>query len=116
MKRILPLLMLSLLLAACNPAKSAKDDLQKFTERIETKSDNWSNADWDDALAHYSEICQTIERYDYSDEELREIGKLEGRCMAKFYKHSIKESKDELHDAFHELGGAIEGLMDELGK
>jgi len=116
MKRFFPLLLLSLLLVACHPSQTAMDDLQKFTERIETKSDNWSAADWDDAAMLYSEICQTIERYDYDDEQLREIGRLKGRCLAQFGKHSFDESTQGLHDSFIELGGAIEGLLDGLGK
>ncbi len=116
MKKILPLLLLSLLFVACNPSESAKNDLQKFTERIEQKSDKWSDAEWDDALAYYSEMCQTIDRYDYSEEELREIGKLKGRCMAKFYKHSFDEGARDVHDAFIELGGAMEELFDAFGK
>ena len=125
MKRFLPLLMLSLMLAACNPSQTAVDDLQKLTERIEQKSDNWSEADWDDAVMNYSEICQTIDRYDYTDAELRQIGELKGRCLAKFYRHAIHETTDELqdavfestqelHDAFIELGGAVEGLLNGL--
>ena len=114
MKRYLPLLLLSLLLAACNPSQMAMDDLQKFTERIETTSDKWSDADWDDGVLHYSEICQTIERYEYSEEQIHEIGKLKGRCMAQFYKHSFDESTQGMQDAFIELGGAIEGLLDGL--
>ena len=108
--------MLSLMLAACNPSQMAVDDLQKFTERIETKSDRWSDADWDDAVMYYSELCQTIERYDYDDEQLHEIGELKGRCMAQFYKHSFDDATKGVHDAFIELGGAIEGLLDGLGK
>ena len=116
MKKILPLLFVTFLLAACHPQQTAKEDLQKFTERIEQKSDKWSDADWDDAAMHYSEICQTIERYDYSDEELREIGKLKGRCLAKFSKHAFDAGTKGMHDAYIELGGALEGLFEGLGK
>ena len=82
MKKFFPIMLLALLLAGCHPSQTAMDDLQSFTERIEQKSDRWSEADWDDAAMHYSEICQTIERYDYTDEQLREIGRLKGRCLA----------------------------------
>ncbi len=123
MKRFLPLLMLSLLLAACNPSQTAIDDLQKLTDRIEQKSDNWSEADWDDAMQHYSELCQTIDRYDYTDGQKHDIANLKGRCTAKFYKHAIrqtnqelKEAGEELQDAFIELGGAIEGLLEGIGR
>lgn len=118
MKRFLPLLMLSLMLAACNPSQTAVDDLQKLTERIEQKSDKWSEADWDDAMQYYVELCQTIDRYDYTDEQQNQIGELKGRCKAKFRKHMIKgaeedlqEAGKELQDAFIELGGAIESLF-----
>lgn len=116
MKRFFPLVLMSLMLVACNPSEMAVSDLQKFTERIETKSDRWSEADWDDALIHYSELCQTIERYDYDEEQTREIGKLKGRCLAQFSKHSFDGATKEMHDAFIELGGAIEGLLDGLGR
>lgn len=90
MKRFLPLLMLSLMLAACNPSQSAIDDLQAFTERIEQKSDRWSEADWDDALMHFSEITQTIDRYSYSDEQQSTIDELKMRCIALFYEHQSR--------------------------
>ena len=116
MKRFLPLALLALLLAACNPSQSSLDELQKFTERIEQKSPDWSDADWDDAAIYYSEICQTLDRYDYTEEQLREIGKLKGRCLAQFAKHSFNEGTQGLHDSFIELGGAIEGLLEGLGR
>ena len=116
MKKFFPIMLLALLLTGCHPSQTAMDDLQSFTGRIEHKADRWTEADWDDAAIHYSEICQTIERYDYTDEQLREIGRLKGRCLAQFAKHSFNESTQGLHDSFIELGGAIEGLLDGLGK
>jgi hypothetical protein len=116
MKKFLSLLLLSLLFVACNPSETAFNDLQKFTERIEQKSDNWSAADWDEAVLHYADICQTLDNYEYTDEQKREIGKLKGRCKAKFAKHSLDENANGMHDALIELGGAVEGLLEGLGK
>lgn len=114
MKKYLPIFWLSMLFVSCNPSQTALNDLQKFTERIEQKSSGWSEAEWDDALMYYSEICETIERNEYSDQEIREIGKLKGRCIAQFAKHSLHEGTRDMHDVFIELGGAIEGLLDGL--
>lgn len=116
MKKFLPLLLLTLLFAGCNPAQSTMNDLEKLTERIENKSDKWSAADWDDALMHYSEICETLKRYDYTPEETRHIGELKGRCKAKFYTHQFGTDMQDATDAFIELGGAIEGFLEGLGK
>lgn len=116
MKKFLSLLLLSLLFVACNPSQTAKDDLRKFTERIEQKSDKWSDADWDDALMHYSEICQTLDQYKYTAEEKVEIGKLKGRCQAQFVKHSFNNGVNDATDTFLEMSGAIEGFFEGLGK
>ena len=116
MKKFLPLMLLTILLAGCNPSQSSLNDLEKFTERIETKSDKWSAADWDDALMHYSEICETLNRYEYTPEEKHHIGELKGRCKAKFYKHQFGKDMQDATDAFIELGGAIEGFLEGLGK
>lgn len=77
-------------LMACNPDKTAYESLENFTERLEQKSADWSEADWDDALQKYSEIVQTLERYNYSDEQLESIGRLEGKCMAIFVRHGFE--------------------------
>ena len=116
MKKFLPLLLLTMTLAACNPSQMAVDDLQKFTERIENKSDNWSDADWDDALMHFAEISQTLDRYEYSDEQKLEIAKLKGRCKVQFAKHSFDNMNDEMLNAIIEFGGTLEGVFDGLFK
>lgn len=103
------------LLMACNPSQTALDDLESFTNRMEQKSGSWSEADWDDAAQHYDEITQTLQRYEYSDEELRYIGTLEGRCMAYFLAHYASTATDRAHDALMEIGGAVEGFLNAFG-
>ena len=109
-------MLLTAVLVACNPSQMAFDDLQKFTERIENKSDNWSDADWDDALMHFAEISQTLDRYEYSDEQKLEIAKLKGRCKVQFAKHSFDNMNDEMLNAIIEFGGTLEGVFDGLFK
>ena len=115
MKKFLPLMLLTILLAGCNPSQSAMNDLEKFTERIETKSDKWSAADWDDAVMNYSEICETLTRYEYTPEEKRHIGELKGRCKAQFFKHQFGEDTQDALDTILELGGALDGFLQGLG-
>lgn len=104
----------SLALVACNPGQTALSDLEKFTNRMEQKSESWSLADWDDAAQHYDEIIQTLSRYDYSDEELQRIGQLKGRCTAYFLKHYTNQAIDQIYNAGQELQGVLEGLNDAL--
>lgn len=108
------LLAVSLMLIACNAQQASLKQLESFTQKIENKSAGWSEADWDDAAVEFSEITQTLERYEYSDAERRRIGELKGRCVAQFYKHSLENVGQGVNDAFIELGGAIEGLIEGL--
>lgn len=116
MKKFLFFIISSLALVACNPGQTALSDLEKFTNRMEQKSESWSLADWDDAAQHYDEIIQTLSRYDYSDEELQRIGQLKGRCTAYFLKHYTNQAIDQIYDAGQEFEGFLDGLNDILGE
>lgn len=115
MKKILSLFSIAFILLACNPKQSALNSLERFTNRMEQKSDSWSEADWDDAAQQYDEITQTLKRYDYSEEELKYIGRLEGRCMAYFMEHYTNTAVDRFKDATNELEGVFDGFFDVLG-
>lgn len=109
MKKVL-LLVVCALLWACNPGQGTIDSLEKLTSRIENNSSNWTEADWDDAAQNYSEIIETLQRYEYTDEQLQHIGQLEGRCMAGFTKHYSGQVIDIIHDASVEMMGVLEGF------
>lgn len=52
-----------------------------------------------------------IEEGNYTDEQLREIGRLKGQCVAIYSKSALKLFKDGLKDTINELEGAIEGFL-----
>lgn len=108
-------LVLCISIQACNPDKTAYESLENFTERLEQKNADWSEADWDDAFQNYSEIVQTLERYNYSDEQLESIGRLEGKCMAIFLRHGFETASEKASSALREVSGALEGFLEALG-
>lgn len=114
--RSMVLLLAVVLLAACNPQERALEDLRSFAERLEANYPNYSAADWDDAVMHYSEICATLDRYkaDYAPEQLEAIGRLKGRCQAIFTRHALEEGVDDFMQNIHEYKGLIEGFMEGL--
>ncbi|MGN0187482.1 MAG: hypothetical protein ACI392_07050 [Paludibacteraceae bacterium] len=115
MKKIIIFSLMAIALVACDPQQTALDDLETFTARIEQKSATWSLAEWDDALQQFNEITQSLERYNYTDEELQHIGHLEGRCTAYFVAHYATQFEEQAHDALQEFQGALEGFLDVLG-
>lgn len=115
MKKLIIFGLMTVALVACNPQQQAMEDLATFTARLEKESTEWSPAEWDDAMQQFDEITQSIERYKYTDEELQEIGRLEGRCFAYFAAYAASQLEDQTHAALQELQGAFEGFLDVLG-
>lgn len=88
MKRFIFITLSLLLLSSCNFKQQSVSKLEKFTERIEQKSDSWSEADWDDALQNFDEIDASLDRYEFADStEERYIADLKVRCILKFMEH-----------------------------
>jgi len=58
------------------------------------------------------EIQQDLEenRANYTDEEVREIGKLQGRYAALILKKGVDEIKDNLNNFKNQMEGFIEGI------
>lgn len=106
----------TVLLVACNPQESALEDLRSFTDRLEIHYQNYSAADWDDAVMHYGEICETLEQYrnEYTPEQHKEIGRLKGRCMAIFTKHEVEDGINGFMQNLYQYKGMFDGFMEGL--
>lgn len=53
-------------------------------------------------------------KYEYSDEELREIGRLKGKIIAKMAKSTVNDLKKQMEDLSKQLEGGLEGFMEEI--
>ena len=49
-----------------------------------------------------------------SDEELREIGRLKGKIIAKMAKSTVNDLKKQMEDLSKQLEGGLEGFMEEI--
>ena len=90
------------------------DKMESFTEELELNSANYTQEDWDVAENQYELICEELDQYDYTDEELRHIGKLKGRCTTIFAKHVVSGVKRDIYRLGKEVEGFFEGVKEEL--
>lgn len=81
---------------------------------MEKQYENYTSEDWESAAKQYAELEKDMKLYDYTDEELREIGRLKGQCAAYLAKARLKMSKEIVHDYMIEIDGAIKGFCDAL--
>ena len=100
-----------LLLMGCSDEKTdALNDLEAITEEITTKSANYTQEDWDIAENQFGLICEELEQYEFTDEQLKHIGKLKGKCTAVFACKKASDFKNSLHRIGKEVEGFIEGI------
>ena len=99
---------------SCDSSQSAIRDLEMLLNEIETNYQSYSEEDWENMSLSYSAIEEELAKHEYTDEELKEIGRMKGRCLGYLTKQSIKEIEKQLEDFGKELEGGIEGFLEVL--
>jgi len=110
MKKISVLIfMLScLILSSCNKKQNAIDDLENFSEELKENSAEYTSQDWEEANAEYEQLVEQVDQYEYTDEELKEIGRLKARCLKQMSAGAMQQLQNGIHNFTKQLEGALE--------
>lgn len=100
----------SLMLACATPEEKSLRSLQEFYNELELNHKNYTIEDWNKAQAEYDAITAGMNSKNYTNEQLREIGKLKGKCSAYLTKGLLKRAEK----GFVEFGGMLEGYLEGL--
>ena len=97
-KYILPLLAAGILsLSACQSKSSRIDDLKDFVEEIQKDSEDYTQEQWEKANEEFSQLLDKINSYeDLSEDELKEVAKLQGQYAATVFKNSGKAIMEQM--------------------
>jgi hypothetical protein len=88
------------------------DQLKKLTEDIRLHHHEYTTADWKQAYARYEQIAADMEKYQYTKEEAKKIGELEGECVGYF----MKDAVNSLEGLESEIKGFFDGLNKTIEK
>lgn len=99
---------------ACDSSQTAINDLETLLHEIETNYQSYTEEDWENMSMSYSAIEEELAKHEYTDEELKEIGRLKGKCMGYLTKQSLKDLEKQIKDLTKELEGGIEGFLEVL--
>lgn len=99
---------------SCDSSQSAINDLEVLLQEIETNYQTYTEEDWENMSLSYSAIEEELAKHEYTDEELKEIGRLKGKCMGYLTKQSLKDLEKQIKDLTKELEGGIEGFLEVL--
>lgn len=115
LKNFVYLLVCVFIFASCENKQSPIKKLEKLDRTLVQQSESFTEQDWENALMEYEQIEQELSMYNYTDEELRQIGKMKGRLLAKISKEYLNKTMDEVDSYLKMFEGALEGFMEELG-
>lgn len=99
---------------SCDSSQSAINDLETLLHEIETNYQSYTEEDWENMSMSYSAIEEELAKHEYTDEELKEIGRIKGKCMGYLTKQSLKDLERQIKDLTKELEGGIEGFLEVL--
>jgi len=95
------------LLSSCSTKRHAISQLEKFSYELRDNSAYYNYQDWQLAADQFLRIRQNISRYDYTVEERRYIGELEGNCAG----YMADGLKTKVNSIGAELKGILEGIV-----
>jgi hypothetical protein len=107
-------IILLLLATSCNRSQSHIDSANSEIEYAEQNKDAMTQKDWTTLEKKMQELESDLEqnRDKYTDEQVKEIGKLQGRYFAVAVKKGINDFQESLKDLGNQMDGFIEGITD----
>lgn len=101
----------TLSIGACQSKSSRIDDLKDFVEEIQKDGKDYSQEQWEKANEKFSQLLDKINSYeDLSEDELKEVAKLQGQYAATIFKNSGKAIMEQMEKAGAALDGFLEGV------
>ena len=100
-------------LLACSTRQGLISNLADLAEEVQVNGSNYSGENWRAVANELDAIESELEQYkgEYTDEELKEIGRLKGILLAQYTKYSVKLIKNGVENAMKEAEGLIDGFL-----
>jgi hypothetical protein len=107
------------LLFSCNQSQSGIEKAEKEIEYAEQNKEEMTTEDWSALEKKMQELESDLEqnRDKYTDEQFKEIGKLQGRYFAVAVKKGMNDFQESMKGLGNQMEGFIEGIKsDTLNK
>ena len=101
---------------SCTSRQNAVSRLESLYEELQQNGKEYTADDWDAIITEMNDIDDVLKQNqsEYSDEEIKEIGRLKGLCLAQIAKYSVHSFKDQLNNVIKEAEGLFEGFTEGL--
>ena len=101
---------------SCSSKQDAISRLETLYAELQQNGGDYTADDWNAVLEEVNDIDEMLEQYqsEYSEEEIKEIGRLKGLCLAQITKCSASSFTGQLKNAMKEAEGIFEGFSEGL--
>ena len=111
--KLLSFLVLSLIMLSCTTnRKDPITKLEELVKDIRIHHQQYTVADWKQAYTEYEGISAEMENYQYTEEEMEKVGRLEGECVGYFMKSAVRS----VGGIENEIKGFVDGFKESLDK
>ena len=107
---LVAIILTSFMVVYATPENESLSSLQELYEEMELNHENYTKEDWEKVKVEFDSITSQIKLDDYTADQIKEIGKLKGKCSAYLTKGLLKRAEKGLI----ELGGILEGYLEEF--
>ncbi len=107
---LVAIILTSFMVVYATPENESLSSLQELYEEMELNHENYTKEDWEKVKIEFDSITSQIKLDDYTADQIKEIGKLKGKCSAYLTKGLLKRAEKGLI----ELGGILEGYLEEF--
>ena len=118
-KNIIIATLLALFAFSCSsPKPTPTDRLKEMSEYLDKSETKYSEEEWEVLGLEIEEIEDEIQKNKdkYTDEEIQEINRLKGKCLAKMAKKAVNDFAGEFGNFLKESEGILGGFMEEINK
>ena len=88
--------------------------LASLAEKVEEKGASFDMNDWEGVIREYVIIKRKMEKYEYSAEEQKEIGRLKGSLAGYATKSVLLNAKKSVDNINNQIEGGIDGFFKSL--
>ena len=108
----------SLLIWSCNQSQFKIDSVSNIIEEAEHRKDAIPKQDFEKIKSKMAELQKDLDdnREKYTDDQIKEIGKLQGRYSAILVKKGLNDIQESIKDFGNQMDGFIEGISDTTKK
>jgi hypothetical protein len=111
---LISVILIASLLFSCNQTQTKIKNASALIEHAEQSKEDLRKADLAELEIQMKQLQLDVEtnRKDYTDEQIKEIGRLQGRYAAILVKENIYEIKNSIKNLKNQMEGFIEGITD----